>query len=285
MSLFGCATPQVNHRVVDGTPFVEHLDTDDVPCDHKGRHYMSGCYQNVKGEHHVWYSSLAPDSTVHHEIGHVKGMRHSTWKNIGGKNCSVITNSGSSYVERQLLCNDHRGNEYINDPAALMTAGLDLSKDEVFVTFINDHFASSFSVPSFNPLSFLMTALSSSSAARDEHAGHAHSTADNDFVTAIRHAQPRPPSPAPSTFVAALPLEQVGAMVPPVAVENQLHDEPTTLFAPAPSNGSSSLFGGQKSAGNQPRQNAGAGHAPASRFLDTEQNNRTISINSTQTLF
>lgn len=112
--LIGCSSPSVNRRTVDGVPVVEHLDTDDVPCEHKGRHHAVGCYSFVAGEHHVWYSSVAPERTISHEIAHAKGMRHSEWIVLGRDVCSMVTSPGGAYRVNQMICVDEHG-EHVHD--------------------------------------------------------------------------------------------------------------------------------------------------------------------------
>ncbi|MDD3885177.1 MAG: hypothetical protein PHW66_09660 [Gallionella sp.] len=88
---------------VEGIQFVEHLDERENPCG-----AYPGCYQMVRGAHHVWYSSVAPYQVVKHERDHVLGMWHTPWvSNMFGRWCSTVTITGTAkYQAGQTICHD-----------------------------------------------------------------------------------------------------------------------------------------------------------------------------------
>ena len=102
--LTGCATPQVNHIVVDNIKIIEHLDDDDnTPENCQTRNIRAGCHIVINGEHHVYYSRLASDCVKNHEWAHAKGMKHTDGAMSGKRWVAVVTKSGGGFSQGEAI--------------------------------------------------------------------------------------------------------------------------------------------------------------------------------------
>lgn len=121
--LTGCAGGEVRHAVYDGIPVIEHIDMNDQP-DVCTRRYTDGCWEmrvtGDKVEHRIWYSRLGAPYVKTHELGHVKGLRHSAFSihPFYRVNCATITVGIEGYPFGSLICNDGR-KEWIVEQEAI----------------------------------------------------------------------------------------------------------------------------------------------------------------------
>lgn len=105
LSLLLAACSSVQEREVDGIPYVLHLDQES-PCG--ALKFNEGCTVTPSdGMAHVYISSDAPQWVVDHEIEHVRGMRHSQWRNTTRGFCCFVFDAGMSkkYERGDTLCN------------------------------------------------------------------------------------------------------------------------------------------------------------------------------------
>ena len=124
VALSGCASiqPQIKTSILEGKIIVHHIDTEDPP----GRcniSWLSGCYQERNGIHHVWYTSITPAHMVSHEVkGHaIEGMSHDNWQYSSFRKsaCSTVTVGSKSYPLGSIICvDDHR--EYVLPPGSFI---------------------------------------------------------------------------------------------------------------------------------------------------------------------
>ena len=106
--LVGCATPTVTQKSINGVAYVEHMNTEDMPCDYPA----DGCFQQrADGSKHVWLSNMSSRQTPHHEInGHVLGMWHTPWgKDMFGRPCATIMIGNADYPAGKTICNTKTG--------------------------------------------------------------------------------------------------------------------------------------------------------------------------------
>lgn len=100
----GCASPQINHIVVDDTKIIEHLDDDEnTPKDCQIRNIRAGCHIVIDGEHHVFYSHLASDCVKNHEWAHAKGMKHTAGAMTGSRWVAVVTKAGGGFSQGEVI--------------------------------------------------------------------------------------------------------------------------------------------------------------------------------------
>ena len=102
----------ISQQYVDGIVYTLHIDNQDPPCG--TRKYNEGCYVEwANGEKAVYVASIAPQWVVDHELAHVKGMRHTQWRETDRGVCAFVIQSGGKYARGDTLCNTATGEHVI----------------------------------------------------------------------------------------------------------------------------------------------------------------------------
>lgn len=94
-------TPQGNHYTL-------YLDHPAPPCGPLQDN--EGCYvDRSTGEKEVYVTSKAPQWVLDHELAHVDGMRHSSWRDTPRGLCAFVIRSGGKYARGDTICNKPTG--------------------------------------------------------------------------------------------------------------------------------------------------------------------------------
>lgn len=95
----------VEQRELDGIHYTLILDAETSPCG--PLKFNEGCTVISSEKPRVYVSSNAPQWVIDHELEHVRGMRHSQWRNTPRGVCCFVYDAGSSkkYERGDILCN------------------------------------------------------------------------------------------------------------------------------------------------------------------------------------